>query len=327
MSGGDGGRPVRGGPAGGPPAAAPTVLCVGHVNWDVTLIVDRLPAPDGEVKIERRHQAGGGSAANVAAVLAGLDLDASLFGSVGADESGALAGRELSGAGVRTHLVEADGETAVKYLIVDADGGVMVLSNEGANEAFAAEDLPSGALTADTDHLHLTNQPPAVAAALAERARKVGATVSVAPGRQFAERDFTDALALADVVFTNRREAAALLAEDDDGATSYGALRADAALVVTHGGDGSEVHNRAAGRTYTHDGFDAGVVDTTGAGAALAAGFLAARLDGAELDRALTVANACGAVAAGEVGARVAISWDRIRAVLDGGGSGGAGGT
>ncbi|MFB9823191.1 carbohydrate kinase family protein [Halobaculum roseum] len=332
MSGEDGRRSGRGGGdrTGGdaPSSGGPSVLCVGHVNWDVTLIVDRLPAPDGEVKIRRRHQAGGGSAANVAAVLAGLDCEAALFGSVGDDESGSFAGRELSRAGVRTHLVEADGETAVKYLIVDADGEVMVLSNEGANEAFAAEDLPPAALTADTDHLHLTNQPPAVAAALAERAREVGATVSVAPGRQFAERDFTEALSLADLVFCNRREAAALLDEDGDGATGYGALRADATLVVTHGGDGSEVHDRAAERTYTHDGFDADVVDTTGAGDAFAAGFLAARLGGGGFERALAVANACGAVAAGEVGARVEITWERIAAVLDGAaGAGDPGGT
>ncbi|WP_284014145.1 carbohydrate kinase family protein [Halobaculum litoreum] len=296
----------------------PRVLCAGHVNWDVTLIVDRLPAPDGEVRIERRHQAGGGSAANVAAVLAGLDCDAALFGSVGDDESGLLAGRELTDAGVRTHLVDTDGETAVKYLIVDADGEVMVLSNEGANEAFTAADLPRGALTAATDLLHLTNQPPAVAAALAERARENGALVSFAPGRQFAERDFSATLPLADLVFCNRREAAALLDEDEHGDTAYGALRDDATLVVTHGAEGSEVHDRASGRTDTHDGFDADVVDTTGAGDAFAAGFLAATLDGGDRDRALAVANACGALAAGEVGARVELTWERIDAFLTG---------
>ena len=104
---------------------------------------------------------------------------------------------------------------------------------------------------------------------------------------------------------------------------------------------------------HTHPGFETTALDTTGAGDAFAAGYLAARRgvvsesvqtaaaatagdrslpgrtagDGVNVATALAVANACGAVAAGEVGARVAISWDRIRAVLDGGGSGGAGGT
>ncbi|WP_435063882.1 carbohydrate kinase family protein [Halobaculum sp. EA56] len=317
--GADPGAPVAGRADGA--GGGPRVLCAGHVNWDVTLIVDRLPEPDGEVAIERRHQAGGGSAANVAAVLAGLDADAALFGSVGDDAEGEHAGRELSRAGVRTHLVRADGDTAVKYLVVDADGEVMVFSDEGANEAFAAGDLPPGALAEGTDLLHLTNQPPAVAAALAERAREVGAAVSFAPGRRFADRDFSGTLALADLVFCNRREAAALLEEDEDGATRYGALREDATLVVTHGAAGSEVHARAEGRTYTHDGFDADAVDTTGAGDAFAAGFLAARLDGGGYERALAVANACGALAAAEVGARVELTWERVRSVIAGDGA------
>ncbi|UIO98570.1 carbohydrate kinase family protein [Halobaculum sp. CBA1158] len=295
----------------------PRVLCAGHVNWDVTLIVDSLPAPDGEVKIRRRHQAGGGSAANVAAALAGLDAEASLFGSVGDDESGLLARRELTEAGVTAHLVEVDGETAVKYLIVDADGEVMVLSNEGANEAFTADDLPAGVLTTDTDLIHLTNQPPAVAAALARRAREVGALVSFAPGRRFADRDFSATLPLSDLIFCNRREAAALLDEDGDGGTGVAALHEDAALVVTHGAAGSEVRDRGAGRTYTHDGFATDAVDTTGAGDAFAAGFLSARLDGDGYERALSVANACGAIAAGEVGARVEVTSERVAAFLD----------
>ena len=40
------------------------VVCAGHVNWDVTLQVDRLPEPDGEACIDGQRQAGGGSAAS-----------------------------------------------------------------------------------------------------------------------------------------------------------------------------------------------------------------------------------------------------------------------
>ncbi|WP_435129352.1 carbohydrate kinase family protein [Halobaculum sp. D14] len=282
-------------------------LCAGHVNWDVTLRVDRLPAPDGEVTIEQQHQAGGGSAANVAVNLAALNHDASLFGSVGDDESGMLAGRELARAGVETHLVEADGDTAVKYLVVDGDGEVMVLSNRGANEAYDAADLAVD--VADFDLLHLTNQPPAVAARLASRGRDADVPVSFSPGRTLADRDFAETLALADTVFVNQREATVLVNED-----GLDVLREGATLVVTRGSDGAEV--RVDGRTYSHPGFDVEPLDTTGAGDAFASGFLAARADGADHDRAIVVANACGAIASCEVGARAELTWERIDAFI-----------
>jgi Sugar kinases, ribokinase family len=309
------------------------VLCVGHVNWDVTLRVAELPAPDGEVQLRGTAEAGGGSAANVAVNLAGLGGDAALFGSTGTDETGERARRELTASGVETHLVEAEGATAVKYLIVDGDGEVMVLSGAGQNEAFRATDLPATAL--ETGVCHLTNQPPAVAAAVAERARAHDTTVSLAPGRRLAERDFSTALASADLVFVNEREAASL------GTDPWGdRLRADAAVIVTLGAEGAAVHTREW--TVTHPGFATTALDTTGAGDAFAAGYLAARrgvvsesvqaavpttADGERslpgttvgnettLGDALALANACGAVASRSLGARVALSADRLRAV------------
>jgi ribokinase len=306
------------------------VLCAGHVNWDVTLRVDELPEPDGEVSVGGHQQAGGGSAANVAVNLAGLGADSALFGSIGTDESGTLARRELTDSGVETHLVRADGETAVKYLVVDGDGEVMVLSGAGQNEAFAASDLRSDAL--DTDYLHLTNQQPSVAAGLAERARDRGVTVSLAPGRRIADRDFSDALELADLVFVNEREA------DTLGANPWGdTLRSDATLVVTLGSAGAEV--RTPDATHRHGGFDIEPLDTTGAGDAFASGFLAARggagdgtaaadaldasadtgggdTDEREFADALAVANACGAIASRELGARATLDWDRVAEIV-----------
>lgn len=283
-------------------------LCTGHVNWDVTLRVDRLPARDGEVTIEQHHQAGGGSAANVAVNLAGLNHGASLFGSVGNDESGLLARRELTEAGVETYLAETDGETAVKYLVVDGDGEVMMLSNRGENEAFVAADLPSDAL--DVDLLHLTNQPPAVAAALARRGREEGVRVSFSPGRRFANRDFSETLSLSDLVFLNKREATALVNGDGlDG------LREDAELVITRGSAGAEV--RANGHSYVHEGYHIDPLDTTGAGDAFASGFLAARADGAGHEYALAVANVCGALASRVVGARADLTWEAVETFID----------
>jgi ribokinase len=284
------------------------VICVGHVNWDVTLRVDRLPEPDGESLIEDRRTAGGGSAANVAVGLVGLDTPATLLGSVGLDEHGRSARRELVAAGVDCGplVVSDEGPTAVKYLVVDPTGEVMVLSRGGANEAFAADDLPARTF-ADADHLHLTSQDPETAADLARRARATGLTVSIDPGRRVAQRDFDAAIEAADLVFLNDREAA----------TGYGGklVAEGRTVVVKHGPEGAEIR-RESTSPVVHGGFPVEPVDTTGAGDAFAAGFLASRLGGADDDRALAVANACGALTASETGARSGFDWDAVEAML-----------
>lgn len=287
------------------------VLCAGHVNWDVTLLVDDLPDPDGEVLIEERAQAGGGSAANVACTLSSLDVPASLFGSVGDDPEGRHAQDELDAFGVdTTHVVEAPGhETSTKYLVVDGDGEVMVLSNEGANEAFTPDDLEPGVFDA-VGHLHLTSQQPATAASLAEVARQHGTTVSFDPGRRIASRDYAATLEHTDVLFLNEREANTLADGDLEGLSGQ---YSETVVVVKHGGRGAAVY--APDGEYAHPGFEIDPVDTTGAGDAFAAGFIAARTDG--LERALAVANACGALAAVEIGARANPTWTDVNGVVD----------
>jgi ribokinase len=279
------------------------VICAGHVNWDVTLRVDRLPEPDGESLIEERRAAGGGSAANVAVALAGLDLSTALLSSVGDDDHGDAARRELVDAGVEcgTLGVASGLPTAVKYLVVDPVGEVMVLSRGGANEVFEADDLPASTL-AGADHLHLTSQRPETAATLAARGQAAGVGVSIDPGRRLADRDYDRALAAADLVFLNDREATS----DYDGR-----LQSDGrTVVVKHGPDGAEA--RTPGGTYVHGGFSVESVDTTGAGDAFAAGYLASVLDGADPERALAVANACGALTARVVGARADLDWPAV---------------
>ena len=285
----------------------PTVLCAGHVNWDVTLHLDRLPAPDGEARIVEQRSAGGGSAANVATGLATLGIETALLGSVGDDENGHLVRRALDDAGVDCGpLVTVPAETAVKYLLVADDGEVMVLGNDGANESYTASDVPRDRLAGAT-HLHLTNQDPETAVRLAELARDHGLSVSVDPGRRVGDRDFGPVLERADIVFYNEREAARVTATDlDDGTT-------DRIRVIKRGAGGAEVHTPTDDRR-THAGYDVDPVDTTGAGDAFAAGFLAVYLgtETPDYEHALAVGNACGALAARERGARVRLDWDAI---------------
>jgi ribokinase len=291
------------------------MITAGHVNWDVTLRVDALPDADGEASILGQRRSGGGSAANVAAALAGFDVPVGVVGSVGDDDHGLLARRELREASVDCSQLRevADAETSVKYLVVAPDGEVMVLGNDGANEAVRPEDVDADYVRS-ADHLHLTSQRPDTAARLAEVASDAGLTVSFDPGRRLDERDFSETLALADVVFVNDRESRAVL---DERYEHPAAGFADRVLVVKHGGDGAVVH--APDATYEHPGFEVDVLDTTGAGDAFAAGFLAVLSQGEARDyeHALEYANACGALTSCSEGARVAPTGDEVAAFLD----------
>lgn len=283
----------------------PRVLCAGHVNWDVTLRVDRLPSADAESTVRAAQQTGGGSAANVAVALVGLECEAAIVGSVGDDEYGPLVRRDLAEAGVDlSGLQTADGDTTTKYLLVDEDGEVAVLGAEGVNEAVKPGDVDPD-LVAAADHVHLTAQWPATALRIAELASDAGVPVSVDPGRRFGDRDFDPVVARADLAFVNRVEAEAL-----------GERPADLDVVTTFGRDGSRLETPDA--TYAHPGFDLAAVDTSGAGDAFAAGFIAARLRGEGPDSALAVGNACGALAAATAGPVCDLAWDRVAAVLDG---------
>lgn len=286
-----------------------TVICAGHVNWDVTLHVDRLPSVDGEAAIVDQTQSGGGSASNTAYVLASLGLSPLLLGSTGNDEYGSLVRNELANIGVDCTYVEEvpDGVTTVKYLVVDESGQVMVLANDGANEVFESDSLPADAFDRAT-HLHLTSQRPSTAQALATRAVDAGLTVSFDPGRRLDLREYEPVYRLADVLFLNENEAETVgrseLFEEVDGIT-----------VIKRGEDGA--HVESDDRRLTHPGFDVEPVDTTGAGDAFAAGFIAARLDDGSLDTAIGVGNACGALTTRTNGARTALSWDEIEQFLN----------
>ncbi|GAB7018473.1 PfkB family carbohydrate kinase [Halostagnicola sp. A-GB9-2] len=288
-----------------------TVLTAGHVNWDVTLRVDRFPEPDGEASIRSQRQSGGGSAANVATALAGLEVETGLVGSVGDDENGLLAKRDLEDAGVSVdglRIVE-DAATSVKYLLVTESGAVSVLGNDGVNEAIRAADVNPERIES-ADHVHLTGQRPKTAAEIARVATRSGSTVSFDPGRRLGDREYGETLALSDIIFANDREIDAMVDADED-VTEF----TEGTVVAKHGEDGGEVHTPS--ESFVHSGFEIDSVDTSGAGDAFAAGFLASTLRTDDAEAALEYANACGALAASRKGPRSVPTIDAVDRFLE----------
>lgn len=288
-----------------------TVLTAGHVNWDVTLRVDRFPEPDGEAAIRSRHQSGGGSAANVATALAGLEIETGIVGSVGDDEHGTLARSDLEQSGISLDglRVVEDAATSVKYLLVTDSGAVSVLGNDGVNEAIGPADVDPEPIQS-ADHIHLTGQRPDTAAEIARLGTQSGATVSFDPGRRLGDREYAETLALADIIFANDRELETMVDADEDVAAFT-----EGTVVAKHGKDGGKVHTPDG--SFVHDGFEVDPVDTSGAGDAFAAGFIASHIRTGNPSAALEYANACGALAASRTGPRSAPTIDAVETFLE----------
>ncbi len=280
---------------------------LGDLALDVVLAPARPLEHGTDVPgIVRLHQ--GGSAANTARWLARLGVPSALICAVGRDGPGRALVTALQRDGVTVHAARPAGaRTARIGMLVDAAGERSFVADRGAADLLAPADLRPGWLR-DAGVLHvpaysLLGTPLGDAATLAiALARAAGARVSVdlasavpllATGRRSAHRLIGDAGP--DLLFTNAVEAAAFLGTADP----EGLLRFAPVVVVKRGAGGATIIARsAAGPTIRLEVATRPIVaaDTTGAGDAFDAGFLAEWL---VRDRAATPAVLRRAVVAG----------------------------
>jgi ribokinase len=283
------------------------VLVVGDVMVDVVARMSGPLAPgsDTPAAIVTRP---GGAGANVAAWLAEAGVQVALAARVGADTAGARAAAGLRRHGVELHLTEdPERPTGTCVVLVGPDGERSMLPDAGANDALAPADLP--ARFAPGGHLHLAGytllRPGSCDAARAalERARAAGMTISVdpasaAPLERFGPRRFIELAGHPDLLLPNRDEAAVLTGEADPAAAARALSVHAREVVVTLGAEGALWTDRRV--SLTAPATSAGApADTTGAGDAFAAGFLAAWLAGAPAGGALERGNALAARALG----------------------------
>jgi len=277
------------------------VVVVGDLMVDV---VARMAAPfaAGSDTPARVRSRAGGAGSNVAAWLAVAGVPVTLVARAGDDDAARGAVARLAGHGVTPAVaVDPTLPTGTCVVLVAADGERSMLPDAGANARLGPEDLPGDAFV-DGAHLHLTGYPllrdgPPRAAALEalRRARAAGMTISLdpssaAPLEAFGPERFLALVGVVDVLLPNRDEALTLAGTDDPRALGAHARE----VVVTLGADGAAWTDGSA--TAEAPAARGGpVADTTGAGDAFAAGFLAAWLRGAPPREALGAANALAA--------------------------------
>ena len=255
------------------------LVTLGDLILDVIVRVD-APLVPGDDRMATTRVGAGGQAANVAAWAVALGADAAFVGKRGADVAGELVERELAAHGVDV-LGPREGRNGVVVAIAAAGDRTMA-SDRGAAPSLAPDELRDEWFACDALHVSgysLQREPIAASAARATTlARAHGASVSVDVATfTLVDDEFRARLhALApDVVFAGERERDAV----GELATTW---------VVKRGARGLAVDGELFPSLATD------VVDATGAGDALAAGFL---VGGAQLGLE-AAARCCGKLGA-----------------------------
>jgi sugar/nucleoside kinase (ribokinase family) len=252
----------------------------------------------------------GGSAANQAVWLASFDVSVDFVARVGAADVESETAR-FKAIGVTPHLAgDQAHETGRLIALIDQDGERSFLTDRGANEALGAGDIPD-ALIEGAALIHLSGYSffaPSPRSAVLDVIRRAGdKPISVDPAsaeflREVGANNFLAWTRGAAILFPNEEEAA-ILAGSDDPETQCARLAARYPLVVIkRGAAGAEA---AAGeQRWRVSAPKTNAIDTTGAGDAFVAGFLAARLFGGDIQPALERAVAAGSIATASVGGR-----------------------
>jgi ribokinase len=252
------------------------VCALGDLLLDVVVRLDASIAADTDT-YGRTRVAPGGQAANVAAWVAALGGRSRFVGKRAQDAAGRMLAAELRRVGVDVVGPEVAEGTGTVVSLADPAGRRSMLTDRGvAPELGPAEIDP--AWCADLGTLHLPAyslvRTPIRDAALhaAALARRAGARVSV---------DLSGTRAIAELGAERFRHLVHTLRPDvvfgtQDEMRLVGAIEADV-LVEKRGARGCVV--RRAGDERVYEAKPTELVDTTGAGDALAAGFLLAGPD------------------------------------------------
>jgi len=272
------------------------VRVIGSINVDRIARVDALPRAGETVMARETLRLPGGKGANQAVAAARMGATVAMTAAVGADEGGHWMLGELEAAGVDICAVArlAEAVTGSAHIAVDARGENQIIVAPGANALLAPAMLPpSTGEEVVLAQLEVPVETLAAAFAAPARLRILNAAPAVPEARALFEQ--------MDLLIVNEHE----LAYYTGGGTMRGVAEAvgrarglcarpDPIVIVTLGAEGAVAV--WADRYFHAPALPVEPLDTVGAGDCFC-GALAALLDeGAEIERALPVANIAAAL-------------------------------
>ena len=303
-------------------------------------LIDFLPEHPGPISgVERFDRRAGGAPANVAVALERLERTPLFWTRVGEDPFGRYLVEALANHGLPERFVERDpdAKTTLAFVTHDETGDreFSFYRDDTADTRLEPGRIDDATLEG-LEWVHAggvalsTGTSREATLDLLERAAASDCTVSFDPNARpelWPDGEFREvvreALTHVDVLKAAEEELEALgFAGDDVEGMARDALALEegpSTVLATRGGEGAlAVAGEGApwSGTAGHSGYEADVVDTTGAGDAFVAGAIAALSDGADLEETLAFANAVGATATTAAGAMTALpDREAVRAI------------
>lgn len=281
-------------------SSIPQLAALGTCNIDFLMKVPRFSEADDEVDIEDLHISLGGSATNFSIGLSRMGVDVGIICRIGNDNYGEFAARKLEKEGVKTdRLIKISKSTGMAFIAVDSFGERSIYTAMGANAHFKLE-------KEDIDYirssriLHVTGMYKEVV----EEASRQANLLSLNPGAalsSYGMNELKEIIKRTHILFLNKKEVSTLTGKDyREGAQELVDMGIPL-VVVTCGDQGACL--------YTPDEIihtptiKKESLDTTGAGDAFAAGFIAGFIKNEKLDNCLQMGNKSASACLDNLGA------------------------
>lgn len=279
-----------------------TVIVLGDLNIDIILSgIEKYPSPGKEILAEEHVVKAGGSAANVAAMLAVNGCPVQLFSQAGSDPFGRYAVESLKKYGLNTDKITFSKKdaTGITVSLTYPDDRIYI-TYTGAVASMRLEDIRNGYISRGS-HLHLTSYflqkelRPSIGRLL-QRAKKNGMSTSIDPGGdpsgEWDMSSLAECFQYLDWFLPNADEIKGMTGTGD----IHRAVRdlpCVKGLVVKTGPDGAIT--RYKGEIRHHPGYTVKITDTTCAGDCFDAGFLYGITTGRSFSEAVDLGNKFGA--------------------------------
>lgn len=275
------------------------IVGLGTCNADFILKIPRFVCGDDEVEVKQIFSSLGGSASNFTVTLARLNIKTGIMARIGDDRLGKWALDKFKREEVDVkRLVTVEGSTGMTFIAVDPSAERSIYSFTGANKQFIVDKEDINYIK-NSKILHISGTYCEVA----DEASKYANELSFNPGSLlsvYGVEKLSHIIKRAKFLFLNEKELFLLTKKDLEEGVQIILDLGVPFIIVTMGGDGASLYNQEG---FIHSSAcDVKAVDTTGAGDAFAAGFLAAYSRDKDLQQCLNYANLVASLCVKEFG-------------------------